>query len=160
MLTTFARLSNKCQPRNHLLPGVTIYYTHRRRTALTPSVTTVSTLPEIPASAPEFALQTLKFPVDSKQQEVLASTNRRVIVCCTRQWGKSSIGAVKALHHAATNRFVVAEITQFESKHTCLYSRAHRYIQLRKPFAERALTILCHDFANEQLQHRIETYHV
>ena len=37
------------------------------------------------------------------EAEILAGNSiqsRRVIVCCTRQWGKSTTAAIKALHHA------------------------------------------------------------
>ena len=94
------------EPRHQLREGVTIYYTytppirHQPRSVVT---ATPALLPEIPAFAPTFALETLKFPIDAMQQEVLAVANRRVIICCCRQWGKSSVGAIKALHHAASN---------------------------------------------------------
>ena len=54
----------------------------------------------IPDSVVDFALQTLGFPADALQQDLLATTARRIIVCCTRQWGKSTTAAIKALHHA------------------------------------------------------------
>jgi phage FluMu gp28-like protein len=39
---------------------------------------------------------------DEKQRVVLESTAKRGILNCSRQWGKSSVAAVKAVHHAAT----------------------------------------------------------
>ena len=87
-------------PRHSLRPGVThwrLTFRARDRDALDAPFPL-----DIPASPVEFALQTLAFPVDLVQQEILACTSNRVIVCCCRQWGKSTTGALKALHHALT----------------------------------------------------------
>lgn len=52
------------------------------------------------ASDPVFWARTrLNFHPDPVQAEVLSSASRRGILCCTRQWGKSTIVAIKALHH-------------------------------------------------------------
>ncbi len=59
-----------------------------------------------PATAAEFARKVLEFPIDPKQAEILAANreeSRRVVICCSRQWGKSTTGAIKALHHALTS---------------------------------------------------------
>ena len=103
MQPTFENLIALPERRTRPRPGVTRWQTYsrererRRRSSITsPPVPTV----EVPASAKDFALQTLAFPVDAKQQEILASPARRIVVCCTRQWGKSTTGALKALHHA------------------------------------------------------------
>src|SRR3954453_17983761 len=37
---------------------------------------------------------------DERQIEVLRSTARRGVLNCCRQWGKSTVTAAKALHHA------------------------------------------------------------
>ena len=42
------------------------------------------------------------FEPDAPQIRVLRSTARRGILNCTRQWGKSTVTAAKALHHALT----------------------------------------------------------
>jgi len=49
------------------------------------------------------------FEPDLKQVQVLESTARRGILNCTRQWGKSTVTAAKALHHAliGSKRLVV-----------------------------------------------------
>ena len=49
----------------------------------------------------EFA-RTLDFHPDERQSEVLVSAAKRGILNCTRQWGKSTVAAVKALHRALT----------------------------------------------------------
>lgn len=50
----------------------------------------------------EFALERLGFAADEKQAAVLDSTARRGILNCTRQWGKSTLLAAKAVHRAWT----------------------------------------------------------
>ena len=53
-------------------------------------------------SAASFAVAKLGFQADAKQKLVLESTAKRGILNCSRQWGKSSVAAVKAVHRAAT----------------------------------------------------------
>jgi hypothetical protein len=45
-----------------------------------------------------FARERLGFTPDQKQAELLASNAKRVIVNCSRQWGKSTVAAAKAVH--------------------------------------------------------------
>ena len=47
-----------------------------------------------------FAREQLNFDPDPRQAEVLESTAKRGILNCTRQWGKSTVAAIKALHTA------------------------------------------------------------
>ena len=59
--------------------------------------------PQWPTGTELFATKFLQFPIDAKQTEILAGPreqSRRVVVCCSRQWGKSTTAAIKALHHA------------------------------------------------------------
>ena len=100
MQSTFDRdIPTTTEPRHQLKDGVTRFYECQ------PSIIglSVDTPLDIPISPVDFALQTLEFPADPTQQELLATASRRVIVCCTRQWGKSTAGAIKALHHALSN---------------------------------------------------------
>jgi hypothetical protein len=53
-------------------------------------------------SATEFALSRLGFEADERQRAVLESTSARGILNCTRQWGKSTVTSVKAIHRAET----------------------------------------------------------
>jgi phage FluMu gp28-like protein len=46
----------------------------------------------------------LGFEPDAAQAQALASKRKRVLLNCTRQWGKSTITAAKAVHHAYTER--------------------------------------------------------
>ena len=45
----------------------------------------------------------LGFSPDSTQAKILRSTATRLMLCCTRQFGKSTITAIKAIHHAWTH---------------------------------------------------------
>jgi hypothetical protein len=51
--------------------------------------------------AVEFAEKRLAFTPDETQARVLRSGAKQLILCCTRQWGKSTVAAVKGLHRAA-----------------------------------------------------------
>jgi hypothetical protein len=50
--------------------------------------------------AAEFARVRLGFMPDEKQMEVLRSTAKRAILNCSRQWGKSTVTAARAVHRA------------------------------------------------------------
>ena len=52
--------------------------------------------------AAEFARAMLGWTPDDKQALVLRSTARKVILNCSRQWGKSTVAATKILHVALT----------------------------------------------------------
>jgi hypothetical protein len=54
-------------------------------------------------TASEWAKSALHFHADPKQIEVLDHPAHRLILCCPRQWGKSTIVAIKALHYALNN---------------------------------------------------------
>jgi hypothetical protein len=53
-------------------------------------------------NAAEWVRERLGFQPDEVQARLLDSTNKRVILNCTRQWGKSTVTAAKAVHHAYT----------------------------------------------------------
>jgi hypothetical protein len=52
----------------------------------------------------EFARKRLQFEPDERQIEVLRSGAKRGILNCTRQWGKSTLGAAMAVHRAFTRK--------------------------------------------------------
>jgi terminase large subunit-like protein len=60
--------------------------------------------PSVPEStdAGEFVRSRLGFQPDAAQARVLISRAKRGLLNCTRQWGKSTITAAKAVHHAFT----------------------------------------------------------
>ncbi len=49
-----------------------------------------------------FVREKLGFEPDATQARVLASRKKRVLLNCTRQWGKSTVTAAKAVHQAYT----------------------------------------------------------
>jgi hypothetical protein len=66
----------------------------------------------------EFAKGRLGFDPDERQAAVLASGAKRGILNCTRQWGKSTVAAIKAVHRAyaaAGNLVVAASPTERQS---------------------------------------------
>lgn len=52
--------------------------------------------------AAKWTRTSLHFMPDSVQSEVLNSSAKRLHLLCSRQWGKSTVVAAKALHHALT----------------------------------------------------------
>ena len=58
--------------------------------------------PKKKMDAVEFARRQLGFEPDERQAEVLRSTAKRGILNCSRQWGKSTVTAAKALHRVLT----------------------------------------------------------
>src|SRR5439155_11800626 len=52
--------------------------------------------------AAEWAEQKLGFELDGTQARALRSESKRVILNCTRQWGKSTVTAAKAVYEALT----------------------------------------------------------
>lgn len=57
--------------------------------------------PEIPADPVAFA-RTLGIQPDPVQSEILRCPERNLLVCCSRQWGKSTVAGLKAAHLALT----------------------------------------------------------
>ena len=51
---------------------------------------------------------TLGFPADSLQARVLETPAKRGILNCTRQWGKSTVTAAKAVHQCELGDSVTA----------------------------------------------------
>jgi hypothetical protein len=60
----------------------------------------VSGLHESAMDAAEWVKAKLGFQADAMQQEVLRAGQRRGLLNCTRQWGKSTVTAAKAIHQA------------------------------------------------------------
>src|SRR6185436_10768636 len=57
-----------------------------------------------PIATSQWAKEQLQFHAEPKQKEVLDSTSKYLILCCNRQWGKTTTIAIKALHHAITKQ--------------------------------------------------------
>ena len=52
------------------------------------------------ADAAEWVGERLGFPADAMQARVLRTASKRGLLNCTRQWGKSTVTAAKAVHQA------------------------------------------------------------
>jgi hypothetical protein len=85
---------------------------------------------DIPAYAVEFAMSVGIAP-DPWQIEVLASDHPRKILCCGRQTGKSTVGAVLALHKALTQPgSTVLIVAPGERQSKLLFSKAKRLYEM------------------------------
>lgn len=85
-----------------------------------------STTGDIPAYPVEFAMS-LGIEPDPWQIEVLASDHPRKILCCGRQTGKSTVGAVLAVHKALTEPgSTVLVVAPGERQAKLLFSKARR----------------------------------
>jgi hypothetical protein len=76
--------------------------------------------PEVsaPGDAVSWVRKYLRFEPDEAQAKVLRAEARRGILNCTRQWGKSTVGAAKAVHRAFTrpgSTVLVASPTERQS---------------------------------------------
>src|ERR1035438_5310064 len=54
------------------------------------------------AGAAEWVREKLGFAPDAAQERALTTRSQRVVLNCTRQWGKSTVTAAKAVHQAYT----------------------------------------------------------
>jgi Terminase large subunit, T4likevirus-type, N-terminal len=59
--------------------------------------------PNAGQSVSDWTKANLSFVPDDLQTQILDSAAPRLILCCTRQWGKSTVAAAKALHFAWHN---------------------------------------------------------
>jgi hypothetical protein len=92
--------------------------------------------PLVPAYPVEFATSVGIYP-DDWQIEALASDHPRKILCCGRQTGKSTVGAVLAVHKALTQPgSTVLVVAPGERQAKLLFSKARRlYEQAGHPLA-------------------------
>jgi len=67
-----------------------------------PILKTAARADDTPVDAAEFARTRLGLDADARQMEVLRSDAKRGILNCSRQWGKSTLAAAKAVHRAYT----------------------------------------------------------
>jgi hypothetical protein len=88
--------------------------------------TTSSPAKEISVSPVEFAVSVGVIP-DDWQISVLASAHPRKILCCGRQTGKSTVGALLAVHKALTcSGSTVLIVAPGERQAKLLFSKARR----------------------------------
>jgi len=90
----------------------------------------VGTFVPIPDYPVEFAISVGLSP-DTWQVEVLASDHPRKILCCGRQTGKSTVGAVLAVHKALTQPgSTVLVVAPGERQAKLLFSKARRLYEM------------------------------
>jgi hypothetical protein len=73
-----------------------------------------------------FARELLGFQPDPRQEELLRCDAKQGILNCSRQWGKSTVAAIKAVHRAhtvANSMVVVACPTERQSAEFVLKAR-------------------------------------
>ena len=74
-------------------------------------------------TASEFARRKLGFAADEKQAAVLDSEAKRGILNCTRQWGKSTVLAAKAVHRVWTQPRVLVLVASPGKRQSRLFLR-------------------------------------
>jgi hypothetical protein len=82
--------------------------------------------PRDPPDAVQFARQWLGFVPDQRQRDLLLSPAKQGILNCTRQWGKSTVAAIKAVHRAhfhPRSLVIVASPTERQSAEFLLKAR-------------------------------------
>ena len=78
------------------------------------------------ADVARFARERLGFQPDEKQEALLRCDAKQGILNCSRQWGKSTVAAIKAVHRAHTvakSMVVVASPTERQSAEFVLKAR-------------------------------------
>ena len=77
-------------------------------------------------NAEEFARERLGFEPDALQTEVLLSNSKRGILNCSRQWGKSTVAAAKAVHLAYTKAGCLILVSSPSGRQSRLFLRTVR----------------------------------
>ena len=71
----------------------------------------------------EFVRKRLGIEPDAKQIEVLVSISRRGILNCSRQWGKSTVAAAKAVHRAFTRKGILVLVASPSKRQSAEFVR-------------------------------------
>src|SRR5690242_14581772 len=75
-----------------------------------------------------FAHDCLDFRPDKLQRAVLDVHARRGILNCSRQWGKSTLTAVKAVHRALTSESLIVVVSPCERQSGEFVRKAARFV--------------------------------
>ena len=79
----------------------------------------------------EWARENLGFEADERQARLLDSTGKRVVVNCTRQWGKSTVSAARAVMEAWTNPGSLTVVASPSARQSGeLVKKAGRFLQV------------------------------
>jgi ERCC4-related helicase len=66
---------------------------------------------------------------DPIQAELLTTSARKVLLCCTRQWGKSTIAALIALHEALySSPAMIILVSPSQPQSTELFKKIHEFL--------------------------------
>jgi hypothetical protein len=76
----------------------------------------------------KFAQERLDFHPDNLQRAVLDLHARRGILNCSRQWGKSTLTAVKAVHRALTSESLIVVVSPCERQSAEFVRKAARFV--------------------------------
>src|SRR5205814_327344 len=83
------------------------------------------------ADSERFAREILGFNPDARQSEILAASQKRIIINWGRQGGKSTVVAAKAIHFAATQPGVTILVIGGEEKHTAGFlSKSDHFLRI------------------------------
>src|SRR5690242_15883709 len=83
-------------------------------------------------NAVTFAREKLGFHPDAKQEMVLDEKIRRGMLNCTRQWGKSTVMAVKALHYAVTHAGTLTLVISPSERQSAMLVQKVRRMAVKK----------------------------
>ena len=89
---------------------------------------------EVPeAEVTQWVRARLGFEPDAMQARLLGSESRRVVINCTRQWGKSTVTAAKAVHHACREAESLTLVVSPSGRQTAEFVRkASRFVRRLK----------------------------
>src|SRR5690242_6404449 len=90
------------QQKHQLEPGDLVYNTSEVTSPSEAAVYRGKSVPVDTKTPAEWVREKLGFIADDLQTQVLNTDTKRGILNCTRQWGKSTVTAAKAVHHAMT----------------------------------------------------------
>ncbi len=83
------------------------------------------------AVASVWAATALGFVADAAQAAVLDSGAREVLLCCSRQWGKTTVTAVRALHFAlAQARSLTVCVSASERQSAIWISAVEQFVRV------------------------------
>ena len=90
-----------------------------------------SPLPESSLAVSRWAAERLAFTPDPAQAQVLDSPSRHLLLCCSRQWGKSTVTAIRALHHAWFQAGALVLCVAPSERQSCLFLEKVRGLAAR-----------------------------
>jgi Terminase large subunit, T4likevirus-type, N-terminal len=84
-----------------------------------------------------FVTELLRFEPDERQRELLESVAKRGILNCSRQWGKSTVAAIKAVHRAYSRPRSVVLVASPSERQSAEFIRKASGMVVKLGFAPR-----------------------